>query len=268
MQGLFNTVGTIVYTVLLLFIILYIFACIAMEIITKDPLCFGLVEYAPEAERFCEMRNDLWDRLSSAMITLLSLAYFDNYLDIVLPMVKARPFLVLYFCLYFVTVTLSLLNLVAAVIVEGSLEQASTDRAVFKQQRLAKIKKLMPHIKTLFELLDEDQSGFVTLEEIREAPESIQNEISNIINADNLEDIFNMLDEDGGGQVSIDEFCDGISMIVQSDMSIESLRLMKQVERNGSKTDDLTRKHDMTMAHVQAIKSVMKRVEGLLTQRR
>merc|ERR1712139_102518 len=100
------------------------------------------------------------------------------------------------------------MNLVTAVIVEGSFQQASTDREVFKEHRMQKIKNMMPTIRSLFEILDDDGSGVVTLGEIQGAPMSIQIELSKIIEMDNLEEIFHMLDEDGGGEVSIDEFCE------------------------------------------------------------
>ena len=55
---------------------------------------------------------------------------------------------------------------------------------------LQQVKKLMPHIKNLFKLLDADDSGIVTLEEVQNAPESVQNELTKVINADDLEEIF------------------------------------------------------------------------------
>jgi len=172
-------------------------------------------------------------------ITLIAFATFDSSLGIYHPMVMIRPHLLIYFVAYFLVVSIALMNLVTAVIVEGSLEQASTDRQVLRKQRALQVKKLMPHIKNLFKLLDEDDSGVVTLQEVQNAPESVQNELMKVINAEDLEEIFHMLDGDHSNSVAIEEFCDGISKIVQSDLSIETLRMMKQIDKSRRQTAEL-----------------------------
>ena len=52
-RGLASTAGTIGYTVLLMLIIFYVFACMALELFTKDPACYMVaVHESPDAE-FC-----------------------------------------------------------------------------------------------------------------------------------------------------------------------------------------------------------------------
>merc|ERR1712093_856131 len=49
------------------------------------------------------------------------------------------------------------------------------------------------------------------------------------LKADNLMELFELLDEDGSGQVDIEEFCDGITKLAVSEQPMEFVRIMKQV---------------------------------------
>ena len=51
------------------------------------------------------------------------------------------------------------MNLVTAIIVEGSLEQATEDAELGKQVRVQQVAQMLPRIETLFHELDVDGSG-------------------------------------------------------------------------------------------------------------
>ena len=86
------------------------------------------------------------------------------------PMVRHNPILSIFFVLIIMVVPISLMNLVTAVIVEGSLEQAKQDQEVAKAYKNKLVVKMMPRIQQMFEKLDVDGSGDISIKEIESAP--------------------------------------------------------------------------------------------------
>merc|ERR1719183_1269837 len=155
-RGLLSSAGTMIYTFILIMIILYVFACMGMELITtdmdsrEDPEFDGYVElYFP----------GIW----VTMLTLIQFVMVDSIAEIYTPMVSKNPMLGIYFVLILMIVPISLMNLVTAVIVEGSLEQAKEDQEVAKTYKNKLIVKMMPRIEKMFERLDVDGSGDISL---------------------------------------------------------------------------------------------------------
>merc|ERR1719375_1153794 len=58
------------------------------------------------------------------------------------------------------------MNLVTAVIVHVSIDQALDDREVQEKHRQAEIQAMLPKLKDMFDELDKDESGTVTLDEL------------------------------------------------------------------------------------------------------
>merc|ERR1719387_161672 len=145
------------------------------------------------------------------------------------------------YCLFFfsfmLVVSISLMNLVTAVIVEGSLEQANSDKEVNSAYKTAAMKKLIPEIRELFHQMDADGSGDLDLDEILNAPVHIQEHLTKIMQTDNLVELFEILDVDGSGSLDVDEFVDGISKLVTSEQPMEQLRMQKSLNllRNDTK---------------------------------
>ena len=77
------------------------------------------------------------------------------------PMVHAEPTMILYFATFMLIVSICLMNMVTAVIVESSFEQAKTDRDFAKSERSRALQKLMPQVREIFQKLDLDGSGNV-----------------------------------------------------------------------------------------------------------
>merc|ERR1719379_3228348 len=98
-------------------------------------------------------------------------------------------------------VSVALMNLVTAVIVEGSLEQASSDKEVAKAYQQAELKKLIPKIRDMFIALDQDGSGTLDYDEIVNAPDDVKEELSKCVPSDDLGELFEMIDIDGGGEI-------------------------------------------------------------------
>ena len=108
------------------------------------------------------------------MLTLIQFVNLDGIGAIYTPMVRSEPWAGLFFISFMLIVSICLMNLVTAVIVEGSFEQAKSDQIFAKKERQRAMAKLLPVVRDIFAQLDKDSSGKVTLEEFAEADETVR----------------------------------------------------------------------------------------------
>merc|ERR1712048_316607 len=122
-------------------------------------------------------------------------------------------------------------NLVTAVMVEGSLKQASEDKEAVKAFEDQRKRKMMPKLRDMFAILDDDGSGEVSWAEIESAPPELKEELRAITKTDDLRSIFELLDDDDSGSVQIDEFLEGILKASNGDvmMKLQMARLVRQI---------------------------------------
>jgi len=167
--------------------------------------------------------NEFYPGILPTMVTLIQFVILDSIREAYMPLVHQEPLIVLYYVMFMLVVSVSMMNLVTAVIVEGSLGQAKHDQQSDNTARMAAI---LPKLRTLFHDLDSDGNGMITMEEAAHGDSEARRELMKIVQADNLEELFDMLDVDGSGEVDIDEFLDGI---VRVSTSSEPVRILKQL---------------------------------------
>jgi voltage-gated sodium channel len=233
-RGLAASAQTIFYTFGLLLLILYIFACVALVIITQDwPMREADQEFDSQVRVYFP---DLW----TSILTLSQFVMADSMASIYTVFgLRSKYLMIAFFAPLILILSIAVMNLVTAVIVEASMEQSATEKDVLQQERINKIKKQIPMIRDVFSSMDADGSGVVTLEEIQSASPEANACIGQVIDADDLTEIFEIIDDDGSGEVGIDEFVDGISKIATSGLPIETVRLMKQIALTRRQIDHL-----------------------------
>jgi voltage-gated sodium channel len=223
-RGLLSSAGTMSYTFLLMVLIFYLFANMAIELITKDQ---ALRDKEPEYD---QLVLQFFPNLATTMLTLVQFATLDSIGAIYGGMIPHKPVtLSVFFILFILVVSISLMNLVTAVIVEGSLDQASADKEVNSAYKAAEMKKLIPQIKELFIKMDADQSGELELDEVLNADIETQEELAKVMEMDDLQELFEILDIDSSGSLGIDEFVEGITKLITSDAPKETLRMQKSL---------------------------------------
>jgi predicted permease len=163
------------------------------------------------------------------MLTLMMFSTFDSVGSIYVPMCKYNNALVGYFITFMLLVSICLMNLVTAVIVESSFEQASQDKEVAKAHKARVVDKMMPKLREMFDTLDADGDGEITLEEFGNCDQATREHLCELFNTDDLVELFEILDVDGGGSVSIDEFCDEMTKLATTQLPMEQVRLLKQM---------------------------------------
>eukprot|EP00931_Biecheleriopsis_adriatica_P053226 TRINITY_DN31125_c0_g1_i1.p1 TRINITY_DN31125_c0_g1~~TRINITY_DN31125_c0_g1_i1.p1 ORF type:complete len:463 (+),score=115.81 TRINITY_DN31125_c0_g1_i1:781-2169(+) len=220
-QGLMGCVNTLLWTFILLMIMLYISALFGMELIQVD---LDLPLDHPYNVAVTENFRDLWD----SIMMLLQCFSWDSIAAVYRPLIKHRIALFLYFMAVLLLMAVALMNLVTAIMVEGSLAMAEEDKDVKKAMETVKKKKQMEQLKDMFLEIDEDGSGELSLDEILDAPEEILDSLIEIAGTDDIRALFEVLDYDGGGTVGTEEFCEGVFKANNSEKPMELGRLLKQ----------------------------------------
>merc|ERR1711953_1309409 len=107
----------------------------------------------------------------------------------------------------------------------------------------------MPKLRNMFREMDEDGSGELDIEELRNASEDIKSQLQRICNMEDVEEIFKSLDYDESGSVDIDEFCAGM-LKATSERPGELVRILKQcteILQNTRETATILNKATKTM---------------------
>lgn len=224
-RGLLNSASTMLYTLLMLIIIIYIFSCMSIEIITNHALAKG-----PDADpEFQEFVKENFKSLPLTMITLMQFASLDNMNLLYMPLIKKCWWLSFFFIAIILVISIVLMNLITAVVVNSALEQAMQDKEALKAQEEKHRKRTMKELRRLFHRLDEDDSGQVSKEEMGMMGEDDKKQFAKLLGTSDPFEVFNQLDVDDSGTLEIDEFCDGIYQVVISQVPIEIKRLEKQM---------------------------------------
>lgn len=220
-QGLLSSAATMVYVLFLLLVILYCFAAMAMELVTKHRFASG----ADENEVFAGIVTTHFSSLPVTMLTLLQFATLDSVGAIYKPLIELDWFLATYFICVILVVSIVLMNLVAAIIINSALEQAMQDKELLKRDEASRRKKMLRDLNEMFHRVDEDGSGELSKEELTLASAEDKAFIYSCTEVEDPLEFFDMIDVDKTGAVDIDEFCEGVWQAVVSKAPIETRRM-------------------------------------------
>mmetsp|Transcript_90715 Transcript_90715/g.234233 ORF Transcript_90715/g.234233 Transcript_90715/m.234233 type:complete len:580 (-) Transcript_90715:70-1809(-) len=230
-QGLMNSLMTLVWVLILISILLYVFAIVGMEFLHHDHETGGDLSARERRDMYNENVDRNFGNLGYTMLTLLQGLTLDSVGSIYRPIVLWRPWLLAYFISFILLVSIALMNLVTAIMVESALSQASEEKDVKRREMEAKQKRMIGKLWRLFRDLDADASGSLQLEELTSAPEEVQEVLREVTNSlDNngdLANLFHLLDHDDCGNVEIEEFCDAMLQSSQG-KSLEIICLLRQ----------------------------------------
>merc|ERR1711939_871630 len=114
--------------------------------------------------------------------------------------------MLIFFVVYLLFTTFGLLNMIIGVIVENTLAMARSNEEKMRKQQEKDRVKVLGHLREVFEVADEDGSGTLTQQEVKEA---IANpEVANRLRlidfpVDDPDEVFMLLDVDSSGELSI-----------------------------------------------------------------
>jgi len=231
--GLISSAGVVASAMMLIFLALYVFACVGVELITKN----ADLRSEPVTREIIDL---YFDSLGMSMLTLTQFVTQDSIASIYVPLIRQKPWLVLYFLPILLIISISLMNLVTAVLVDGASERSGNDAEFEKELNRAKIQKTVPALLKLFQTLDKNQNGVVTLDEVAQMNlDELPDGLADMISVDNMVDLFEMLDVDGSGELSPEEFVAGILNVTILDMPIAGIQSLKLARQTRAKVDSL-----------------------------
>jgi len=227
--GLVNSVQPLFWTFVILVLLLYVFAVFGCSLIVADP---------SSGAAFNDAAIDYFGTLPRAGLTLISGLSMDDFADVYRPIVLEKPWMMIYFALYIILISIAVMNLLTALMVETAIEVAAEDKEAQHAWETKRKQRLLGELGELFQQLDEDNSDMVDLQELASAPEDVRMRLLQVLNSNNFAsvvDIFHAIDADNSGALTIDEFCEGLSRVVNG-TPIELIRIMKQ-------NDDILNSH-------------------------
>ncbi|CAE7473731.1 Scn5a, partial [Symbiodinium necroappetens] len=142
-NGLLTSANAMVSTLVLVVLTLYIAACLGIEIITKDTDSCLAKDLNQQNTETGDIVVKYFGTLPSTLLTLASFVTLDSVAPIYFPLILHKPLLGLYFFFIILFVSIALMNLVTAVLVEGALENASADKELEKLD--LQVAAVLPH---------------------------------------------------------------------------------------------------------------------------
>jgi len=206
---LWHTLSALLWTFVLIMLIIFLFSIILTQAVTTHIL-------TPDGAN-APYKGDMlrhWGTIGDSCYTLLKA--MSNGVDWGAPSESLRHLNTTYFLLYIVYVCFMIFavtNVVTGFFCEHAFEMASSDKEQMVQEQLRMKQMYIENFKQMFQELDEDESGDVTLEELNTfmQDDTLQAYLSHLnITADNAWEIFRLVDFDRSGSVSIEEFVTGL----------------------------------------------------------
>jgi Ca2+-binding EF-hand superfamily protein len=210
------------------------FACAGVELITKSET---LKRKALHDHLLRDSLDTHFNTLPTTMLTLIRFTTQDSIGAIYEPIVNGNPWLILYFLLLLLVISVTLMNLITAVLVEHSITMASHDREMTHHSTKMRIRALMPKVENLFTELDSNGDGQLTRDEVLHQTKGISfpQEFSRIVSPETLLDLYEALDGDQSGQVDMKEFVEGIVSLALSEVPIETTKMLHHLRTQKGK---------------------------------
>lgn len=233
-RGLLSSGSTLLSAMGLIAATLYTFAIFAIDLIGNQDQT-GASDDVKEAQ-------NLFKGLFQTMVTLMRFMHGDDCQGILDVLTTRQPWIWVFLWLFTSLSSYVLLNLVTAVIVQQALEMSSADEADLAKQLQAQREEDMRELEGMFKMLDEDQSGQVSLEEFMQAfkIKEVKTKMTLLgLKEAEMLDLFRLLDTDGEGELSLEEFMQGMSQLKGEARNKDMLLLEKSIERLGVKLHKL-----------------------------
>jgi len=219
---------SLAWSIVLLLIILLIFG-----VFFTDGTVAYCVRHGPDQASSRTLR-DYFGSLSGATVSLfMAMSGGQDWIDIyeaLSPLPSEYKFAFLAFVTFAI---LALLNVVTAVFVETAMQRSQNDRELLVQQEMEQKVEFVETLQRVFEELDSNGSGTLTLDEFEQQiqDEHILTYLSTLeLDIDQVRILLTLLDLDQNGEVDIEEFITGCLRLKGRAKSLDMAILQYQIE--------------------------------------
>jgi len=206
-KGLANAFSAVMYGVGLLFVILAVWSICAVQLIhpvNKRVALQGL--YAG-----CNRCETAFATVPDSMVTFTQqIIAGDSWGQVTIPIMEEAPLTGWFFFAVFISVNLTIVNVMLAVIVDTAMKTSEEDNDHIEANKKEQTAKVEMKFRRLCGELDTDASGDLTLQELFEGiqfnPEFYRELMAMDMNKDDMHLVFSILDTDGAGVVNYEDF--------------------------------------------------------------
>eukprot|EP00439_Symbiodinium_sp_Y106_P010572 s2376_g1.t1 len=262
-SGLYSSFKAILFGSFMLLSTIVVWAIIAVEVL--HPLTAKLTFVSEFCQgRECQLR---FRSVYSAGLTLFQqVVAGDSWGEISIPLLEEHPETSLVLFPIMVSISLGVMNLILAVIVERATEARENDQDRKLKKKDQERSKNMIEFALLCNDMDADESGSLSLDEMLKGYDNIEafSKLMQImdIRREDMETIFHVLDSDLSGEVSYFEFCQHLSgfferdpTIMQSLIKYSVMELRKVI--NSDVVEALQRQTDMLHHQTRLLEVIM-----------
>jgi voltage-gated sodium channel len=206
MKGLSGAVMAILWGSVLIFILVLVWAVLAVTLI--HPIARRIAT-SPDGSERCFACDDAYKNVFKAFLTIVqTVVCGDDWGSTALPIIEEEPWSGLYFYIVFASIVMAATNLILAVIVDAAQEarkdSSSVNATILRMQEMKELRM------SLAEKIGLTGKNGLTAEDLRRGYHDIPEfgnslKVLGIDDAD-IDQLFAVMDMDGSGMVTRDEF--------------------------------------------------------------
>ncbi|CAE7735285.1 Catsper1 [Symbiodinium pilosum] len=219
--GLLTAGQTIFSTTALILISLFVCSCVAVELIGKDNDLLDGPETGPIVRTY-------FRGIDRALITLIQFVTLDSVAAIYFPLILVKPWLSIFFLGLIVVISIGLMNLVTAAVLENAMQAAVQDAEAEKNAMMETVKDAIPELLKIFQSIDKDGSGILTHDEVVTVDVDIlPKKFLQTVHVNSMVELFDYLDVDHTRELTKEEFIEGLLDLCLRDMPLHMVQMLK-----------------------------------------
>lgn len=171
----------------------------------------------------------------------------------------------LMFILFILIMLIVVLNIITGIFVNESIETASKDHDLIVQMEVLHTRQMLFELQRLFEEIDGDADGSITLEEFENALRDQQGSVRGVfrlldIDITDARDFFSVIDVDGSNRIEIDEFVMGCLRLKGNG---HHLGLESVMQEHKKRLKDMNRRQERVEVKLHSIIDEMKGIRAM-----